>query len=171
MHMQELYEQERALQDRCDEAVRAGSVPGLEVLDVEFDAPANTVRVFVDHPDGVDHELCARATTLLRDVCPDYALEVSSPGIDRPLRRAEHFRRAAGTPARVRLRGSKRPRAVIILGTEGDTAVLVEQPDGARETIALTSIARAHLDVASTALAPKPKPGQRAGSTTGRKQS
>src|SRR5205823_3615730 len=52
-NMQEHFAQERDLQ-RSIEQVAANELPGLDVLDVEFDAVAGVVRVFIDHPDGVD---------------------------------------------------------------------------------------------------------------------
>jgi ribosome maturation factor RimP len=77
--------------------------PDVEVLLAEQVA-AERVRVFVDHPDGVDLELCERVTAHLRDLLVDYSLEVSSPGPERPLTKPEHFRRFLGRRARVRTR-------------------------------------------------------------------
>ena len=67
--------------------------------------------VFVDHAGGVDHALCARVTDVLRDYLREYSVDVSSPGIERPLRKPQHFRNAIGrqvtlrTPERKRLKG------------------------------------------------------------------
>jgi len=86
------------------------AVPGAEVLAVELTAP-DRFTVFVDHPQGVDHALCARVTDSLREYLRAYGIDVSSPGIERPLRTPQHFRSAIGrrvtlrTPARRRLRG------------------------------------------------------------------
>jgi ribosome maturation factor RimP len=63
------------------------------------------LRLFIDHPDGVSLELCERVTGHLAAVREQYALEVSSPGSDRPLSKPEHFRRFVGRRARVRTRG------------------------------------------------------------------
>jgi ribosome maturation factor RimP len=60
------------------------------------------VRVFLDRPGGVDHELCVRATRELRERLRDYAVEVSSPGPARPLTKPSHYRRFLGRKARVR---------------------------------------------------------------------
>ena len=62
------------------------------------------VRVFLDHPNGVDHELCAHATLQLTDLLRDYAVEVSSPGPSRPLTKVDHYRRFLGSRVRVRTR-------------------------------------------------------------------
>ena len=64
-----------------------------------------TVRLFIDHPDGVSLGLCERVTHALVDVRERYALEVSSPGVERPLTKPDHFRRYLGRRARVRTRG------------------------------------------------------------------
>src|ERR687897_838631 len=65
---------------------------------------AERLRLFIDHPEGVSLELCERVTKHLRDLLVDYALEVSSPGPERPLTKPDHFRRFLGRRARVRLR-------------------------------------------------------------------
>jgi ribosome maturation factor RimP len=85
--------------------VRLASLePDIEVLLVELTgvhgSPA--IRVFLDRPSGVDHELCVRATRELREFLRDYAVEVSSPGPTRPLTKPEHYRRFLGRKARVR---------------------------------------------------------------------
>ena len=77
--------------------------PDVDVLLVE-QVSGGKVRVFVDHPDGVDLALCERITGHLRDLLADYALEVSSPGPERPLTKPQHFRRFVGRRARVRTR-------------------------------------------------------------------
>ena len=66
------------------------NVPGVEVLAVELANPDRFV-VYVDHPAGVDHDLCARVTDVLRDYLREYTVEVSSPGSERPLRTQRHF--------------------------------------------------------------------------------
>ena len=53
---------------------------------------AEPVRVFVDHPDGVDLAFCERVTSHLRDLLTEYSLEVSSPGPERPLSKPDHYR-------------------------------------------------------------------------------
>jgi ribosome maturation factor RimP len=77
--------------------------PDVEVLLVE-QVSAEKVRLFVDHPGGVDLALCERVTDHLRELLGSYALEVSSPGPERPLTKPEHFRRYVGRRARVRTR-------------------------------------------------------------------
>jgi ribosome maturation factor RimP len=77
--------------------------PDVEVLACE-DAGRERLRLFIDHPNGVDLALCERVTRHLQDVLADYSLEVSSPGPQRPLSKPDHFRRFLGRRARVRLR-------------------------------------------------------------------
>ena len=68
-----------------------------------MEAPAReSLRLYIDHPDGVGLELCERVTLQVRDLLGDYALEVSSPGLDRPLVKPEHFARFVGHQARIR---------------------------------------------------------------------
>jgi ribosome maturation factor RimP len=77
--------------------------PQVEVLLAEV-VGGSILRLYIDHPDGVSLELCERVTRLLPEVRERYALEVSSPGTDRPLTKPDHFRRFLGRRARVRLR-------------------------------------------------------------------
>jgi ribosome maturation factor RimP len=86
------------------EAKLAQVEPGVEVLLAEV-VGRDLVRLFIDHPDGVSLALCERVTNHLPEVRERYALEVSSPGADRPLSKPEHFRRFVGRRARVRTRG------------------------------------------------------------------
>jgi ribosome maturation factor RimP len=85
------------------EARLAAAEPQVEVLLAEV-MGGHTVRVFIDHPDGVSLDLCERVTHELAEMRERYALEVSSPGLDRPLTKPAHFRRFLGRRARVRTR-------------------------------------------------------------------
>jgi ribosome maturation factor RimP len=78
--------------------------PEVEVLLAEV-IGGETIRLFIDHPDGVTLALCERVTGHLAKVRETYALEVSSPGPRRPLTKPDHFRRFVGRRARVRTRG------------------------------------------------------------------
>jgi ribosome maturation factor RimP len=77
--------------------------PDVEVLLAEV-VGGGTLRLFVDHPDGVTLEVCERVTHALEDLREQYALEVSSPGRKRPLTKPDHYRRFLGRRARVRTR-------------------------------------------------------------------
>jgi ribosome maturation factor RimP len=88
----------------------AVSEPEVEVLLAEV-LGGRSLRVFIDHPDGVTLELCERVTMHLNDLRERYSLEVSSPGTERPLTKPAHFRRFVGRRARVRTR-HPRPTAM-----------------------------------------------------------
>jgi ribosome maturation factor RimP len=110
-----------ALQSEIEERL-AASEPDVEVLLAEVVSdpthPAHpTLRVFIDHPDGVTLALCERVTALLADLRERYSLEVSSPGSERPLTKPTHFRRFVGRRARVRTR---EPRSVQAAGSAAD---------------------------------------------------
>src|SRR5919198_5421866 len=85
------------------EARLSESEPEVEVLLAEV-VGGRLVRLFIDHPDGVTLDLCERVTKRLPEVRERYALEVSSPGPERPLSKPDHFRRFVGRRARVRTR-------------------------------------------------------------------
>jgi ribosome maturation factor RimP len=108
--------------------------PEVEVLLAE-QIGAERVRLFIDHPDGVDLALCERVTGHLRDLLQDYGLEVSSPGPDRPLAKPEHFRRYIGRRVRVRTRTP-------VGGGKSFSGELVEAADDAVSVAADTGIVR-----------------------------
>jgi len=77
--------------------------PEVELITLERPA-AETLRLYIDHPNGGDLALCERVTNYLRDLLEAWSLEVSSPGADRLLTKPEHFRRFMGHRVRVRTR-------------------------------------------------------------------
>jgi ribosome maturation factor RimP len=88
------------------EAQLATAEPDVEVLLAEV-VGGHTVRLFIDHPGGVSLDLCERVTKQLTSVRERYALEVSSPGSERPLTKPAHFHRFIGRQARVRTRDAR----------------------------------------------------------------
>ena len=88
------------------EARIASDAPDIEVLLVEV-VDGETLRLFIDHPDGVTFAHCEQVTHLLSVYRDQYAIEVSSPGEDRPLTKPQHFRRFLGHRARLRLREAR----------------------------------------------------------------
>ncbi|MHB8470230.1 MAG: ribosome maturation factor RimP [Gaiellaceae bacterium] len=94
------YERERTLQQEVASRVEH-DLPGVEVLALELMTPSRFC-VYVDHPEGVDHELCARVTDVLRDYLREYTVDVSSPGIERPLRTRRHFAEVVGRTVSLR---------------------------------------------------------------------
>jgi ribosome maturation factor RimP len=79
----------------------ATAEPEVEVLAADL-VGGSTVRLFIDHPEGVSLELCERVTQHLAELREQYALEVSSPGPQRPLSKPQHYQRFLGRRARVR---------------------------------------------------------------------
>jgi ribosome maturation factor RimP len=127
MAMSITHEKEQTLQKQIGPEVET-ALPGVEVLAVELSGP-DRFTVFVDHAEGVDHALCARVTEVLRQYLREYAIDVSSPGLDRPLRKPEHFRNAVGrtvtlrTPERKRLKGEivSAGERFVVVQSDGDT--------------------------------------------------
>ncbi len=93
------------IQTRIEQKL-ASTEPEVDVLLCERVA-AERLRLTIDHPRGVDLELCERVTKHLGELLLDYGLEVSSPGPQRPLTKPEHFRRFLGRRARVRTREAR----------------------------------------------------------------
>jgi ribosome maturation factor RimP len=108
--MPSVYQQERELTEEVADAI-SRRLPDVEVLAVELVSPRRFC-VYVDSPSGVDHALCGRVTDVLRGYLDRYSVDVSSPGIERPLRTPEHFRAAVGHRVALRTsRGASRTRA------------------------------------------------------------
>jgi ribosome maturation factor RimP len=104
------------------------AVPGVEVLAVELLSPSRFC-VYVDHTEGVDHALCARVTEILEGYRGSYTIDVSSPGVDRPLRTEAHFRAVVGRDVQVRttagIAGGKRFRGTVVAASGQSVRVAV----------------------------------------------
>ncbi len=116
-----------ALQQEIEQRL-ADAEPQVEVLLAEvLSGPAHpTLRVFIDHPDGVTLSLCESVSGHLSDMRDRYTLEISSPGSERPLSKPDHFRRYIGRRARVRMRS---PEPVAIQRRRSYTGELVGASD------------------------------------------
>src|SRR3954468_24744882 len=101
--MAQVHDRERQLTREVSQTVEHG-LPGVEVLAVELSGPER-FTVFIDHATGVDHALCERVTNLLRGYLDRYTVDVSSPGLERPLRTPAHFRNAVGRRVALRTEG------------------------------------------------------------------
>ncbi len=141
--MSTTFTKERTLQDEIAPAVEA-RVPGVRVLAVELLAPSR-FRVYVDHADGVDHALCERVTRVLDSYLADYAIEVSSPGPDRPLRKPEHFAEAVGARVSVRVEGGRKSRHRGLLVEAGDATITLDAGAAGELRIPYDAIVRANL--------------------------
>ena len=134
------YEKEQELTREVAGTVER-QIPGVEVLAVELLSPTRFC-VFIDHPQGVDHALCARVTDLLRSYLNQYTVDVSSPGPERPLRKPEHFRRAVGS--RVALKTAERAKLRGEVVRADDETVTVAA-DGGEIEIPYGTIVRGNL--------------------------
>ena len=146
-------------------AGRVAASYGLEIFDVQFrrEAPGLILRVRIDRPgpaaraeESVSVEDCARVSRDLsavldvEDIVPTaYTLEVSSPGLDRPLRRPDDYRRFAGRRAKVVMRERVDGQGFFKgrLGGVDGAEVLIEADDGRTHRVPLNLIARANLEV------------------------
>jgi ribosome maturation factor RimP len=123
---------------------------GYELVDMEM-SRGGLMRLFIDAPKGITVEDCARVSNHLTRAFAvegiDYErLEVSSPGLDRPLKRLEDYQRFAGSVATVRLklpRGGQRRFEGRVLGVEDGEVVL--EKEGERLRFAFEDIERARL--------------------------
>jgi ribosome maturation factor RimP len=127
------------------EARLAATEPEVEVLLAEI-VSGSTLRLFIDHPDGVNLALCERVSGRLTDYRDRYSLEVSSPGQDRPLTKPQHYSRFLGRHARLRLRdardGHKSVTGELVGASEREVTIAA---DGAIITIPYEQIARSNL--------------------------
>ena len=148
-----------------DIAARVAADRGLEIFDVQFrrEAPGMVLRIQIDRAgpaasaeESVSVDDCAHVSRDLsavldvEDVVPSaYTLEVSSPGLDRPLRRPDDYRRFAGRLAKIVVRdridgqGFFRGR----LGGVDGGDVLIDSEDGKTRRVPLAGITRANLEV------------------------
>ena len=128
---------------------------GVEIITVEVvgSKKSPTIRVYIDTDHGVSFDELSEAQAWINDIMDEidpfpgaYMLEVSSPGIDRPLRTAAHFMCFAGELAVVKTNGPLDGRSsftgTIVSADDDDVRLNV---DGEDVTIPLNAIKRAHL--------------------------
>jgi ribosome maturation factor RimP len=123
---------------------------GYELVDLET-SRGGLLRIFIDSPGGITVEDCARVSNHLTRAFAvegvEYErLEVSSPGLDRPLKRVEDYARFAGQKASVRLklpRDGRRRFEGMLAGVDGGNVLL--EVEGGRVSFALGDIDRARL--------------------------
>ena len=146
-------------------AARVAADYGLEIFDVQFrrEAPGMVLRVQIDRPgpaasaeESVSVDDCAKVSRDLsaildvEDVVPiAYTLEVSSPGLDRPLRQLDDYRRFAGRRAKVVVRGLIDGQGFFkgtLRGVDGRD-VLIDGEDGRSHRVPVDAITRANLEV------------------------
>ena len=125
---------------------------GYELVDLQASNGGRLLRLFIDKPGGIGVEDCAAVSRQLSRVFEvegvDYdRLEVSSPGLDRPLRKAGDFERFAGQKAEVRMRtpgeGGQRKYVGVLRGVADGRVNL--QTEGRTVALALEDMERAKL--------------------------
>ena len=126
-----------------------------ELLDAEF--AGGVLRLTLDHPDGVTLAHCetvSRQASALLDVTDfgpgGYTLEVSSPGLDRPLYGVRDFVRFAGEPARVTYRADDAPKRTVVgtmtFDASAGVLTLVDSTTGIEHSIAADRVIKARLE-------------------------
>lgn len=139
---------------------------GFEVVDVERQGPV--LRVSVDRAGGIDLDGVTEATRLVNEVLDSHdvmgdktSLEVSSPGIERPLRTPEHFKRFVGTEVAVKTKA----------GTEGERRIsgILEAADDEGVLVAGRRLAYVDIERARTVFVWPAPPGRKAGRQTQKK--
>jgi ribosome maturation factor RimP len=135
-----VYEKERTLEQEITERV-GEALPEIEVLAVELTGPER-FTVYIDRTEGVDHALCERVTRVLWDYLREYSVDVSSPGLERPLRKPEHFRRFLGRHVRLKTAERAKVRGEVVRADEQAVTVGV---DGDEVDIPYEQIVRGNL--------------------------
>ena len=125
--MTSVYDKERALFTQIRPRIES-ELSGIDVLAVEL-VHADRICVYIDHAEGVSLEHCEAVTRVLDDFRSDFAIDVSSPGPNRPLRTAEHFAGVVGRNVNLRtdraIGGETRFRGELAAAGATDVAVTV----------------------------------------------
>lgn len=124
--------------ERRVESRLAAAMPDVDLLELTLAGgrEAGVLRLVVDHPEGVDHDLCVAVTRALEEdgLLDEYGVEVWSPGPEPPLRTPEHFRRAVGRRVRVRVGTPEGGRSHTgTLMAADDDGVRIATPEGVAE--------------------------------------
>lgn len=146
-----------------DEAIKDIIIPilssfGIELIDLEYkkSGPKWFLRVFIDKKDGVSLDDCEKASKHIsqildvEDIIPHtYVLEVSSPGLDRPLKKTEDYQREKGKLVRINTFGPINNQKIFIgriLDIDNGIVRIEENKLGQME-IPLSNIAKARLEI------------------------
>ena len=137
----DVYAKERQLEQELTGRIEE-HVSGTEVLAVELLGP-DRFCVYIDHPAGVDHALCERVTREIDDYRREYTIDVSSPGLERPLRKREHFADAVGRHVRLKTASRAKVRGEVL--SADDQSVRVGPEGGDAISIPYDQIVRGNL--------------------------
>ncbi len=128
---------------------------GYELVGIEFASAARggLLRIYIDHPEGVGVDDCQRVSYQVSGVLDvedpipgHYSLEVSSPGLDRPLFDREHYERFIGQQVKVRMavpQNGRRKFEGLLQGLEEECVVLIQ--DGETVRLPLADVEQARL--------------------------
>ena len=129
------------------EAALAERFPDVELVDFEVRGQPPILTLFIDQPGGVDLDLCAAVSQALEELRERYALEVSSPGLDRRLRKPQHFRAQLGREVAVQaarpIEGRRNFRGV--LAAVDDQSLTLTLEGGGSATLPFDDLGRAHV--------------------------
>jgi ribosome maturation factor RimP len=142
-----MQESREALEARI-EARLAERFPEVELIDLEVRGrPARTLTLFIDRPGGVDLELCAAVSHALDDMREQYSLEVSSPGLNRRLRKPAHFAAALGEVVAVKMTAPQGGRGNVRgeLVASDEERITLRTDEGELVSLPLSGIIRAHV--------------------------
>ena len=142
---------ETATLERLTEVVEGVLPEGTELVEARFSG-GPLLSLLLDREDGpVDHEFCSRIASLVAPAVEaegyEGPIEVSSPGIERPLTRPEHFRRFVGHEARVRTSEPMDGRRNFtgVIDRTGEDAFVLKLSEGAEVELTFGSVSRANL--------------------------
>lgn len=147
---------------RTEERVLAMATPicaayGCEIVDVEWKKEGAVwyLRLFIDREPPVDHQLCADVSNAVGDALDNedfiesnYVLEVSSPGLERPLKKPTDFQRFAGSLAVIKLFAAadgKKEFVGELQGYDENGVSICERASGKVYTFLPEQISKAHL--------------------------
>jgi len=139
-------EGKRQLAEEIERALASG-FPDVEVVDLDVGRTGGTLTLYIDHAGGVDLDLCAAVSAALEGIRERYALEVSSPGLNRRLRSTAHFAAALGEDVAVKLTAARDGRRNYrgVLAAADDDCVTLTLAGGRAVSLPRRDIAVAHV--------------------------
>lgn len=131
---------------------------GFELIDIELtgNRSQRLIRIFIQKPEGILLSDCVAVSRELGEHFDDknviensYRLEISSPGIERPLRKAQDFERYVGHRVRIRLKSKQEGKRRIVgkIVEVDDNMIRIISKNGRKASFSLADIAKAKLDV------------------------
>ena len=132
---------------------------GYELVDIELtgNRSQQLIRIFIQKPEGILLSDCVAVSRRLGEFFDDnnvieisYRLEISSPGIERPLRKVRDFERYIGHRVRIRLKSKKEGKRRIvgkIVEVDDNMIHIISSKNGEKASFSLADIAKANLDV------------------------